>query len=221
MTLIKTKDLYNCDITYLKKLFENCEYPWQILPKIKEMINELILCGIEDFEQIQKGVLTGRNVIIHPTATIEAPAVIGHGTVVRPGAYLRGNVITGSNCVLGNSSEFKNCILLDNVKAPHYNYVGDSVLGNNSHIGAGTICSNLKTSGTEVVVRADKEYKTGLKKVGSFLADGVDVASACVLNPGTVIGKNSWVYPMNCLRGVFPKDSIVKNSDNVLHKENS
>ena len=213
---IKTKDLYDCQTPYLIPLFKSAEYPWEILPKIKEYIRTLIDGGLSDFTEISEGVFVGKNVTISPTAVIEPPVILGAGTQVRPGAYLRGNVITGEDCVLGNSSEFKNCVLLKHVQAPHYNYVGDPVLGNFSHLGAASICSNLKSDGKPVVIRGDAEYPTGLRKVGAFLADGADVGCACVLNPGTVLGNRTSVYPNNALRGVFPSDCIVKSNDNVV-----
>ncbi len=216
--LIKTKELFDCKTPYLEELFNSCEFPWEMLPEIKKYINELIEKGIDGYTEIKKGVLVGENVKIYETVTIEAPAIIGEGTEIRPGAFIRGNVITGKNCVLGNSSEFKNCILLDNVQAPHYNYVGDSILGNKSHLGAGSICSNLKTDGKPVVIHGDKEYETGLRKIGGILADGADVGCGCVLNPGTVLGKNTSVYPLNSLRGVFPADCIVKSQENVVKR---
>ena len=216
MSNIKITDLYDCRTDYLKDLFDSCEYPWEMLPKIKEYILELIKKGIPGYTEIKEGILVGENVKIYPTATIEGPAIIGSGTEVRPGAFIRGSVITGEGCVLGNSSEFKNCVLLNGVQVPHYNYVGDSVLGNKAHMGAGSICSNLKTDGKPVVIHGDEEYVTGLRKIGGILADGADVGCGCVLNPGTVIGKNTSVYPMNALRGVFPEGCIVKSMQNVV-----
>ncbi|MBO5321363.1 MAG: UDP-N-acetylglucosamine pyrophosphorylase [Clostridia bacterium] len=192
-----------------------------MLPKIKDLIASLLESGIEGFTELKEGVLVGRNVTIAPTATIEAPAIIGHDTVIRPGAYIRGNLITGSGCVIGNSSEYKNAILLDNVQTPHYNYIGDSILGNRAHTGAGTVCSNLKSDGKNVVIRGDKDYETGLRKIGGILADGADVGCGCVINPGTVIGKKTSVYPLTMLRGVYPANCIVKSTkEYVLRKEN-
>ncbi|MBQ6998642.1 MAG: UDP-N-acetylglucosamine pyrophosphorylase [Clostridia bacterium] len=189
-----------------------------MLPKIKEYINKLIEKGIDGFTEIADGVLVGKDVTIHPSATIIQPAIIGHGCEIRPGAYLRGAVVTGEGCVIGNSSELKNCILLDKVQVPHYNYVGDSVLGNKSHMGAGSICSNLKSDGKAVVIHGDEDLQTGLRKIGGIMADGADVGCGCVLNPGTVIGKNTNVYPLTSLRGVYPADCIVKSTDNVLKR---
>lgn len=216
---VKTKELYDCKNPYLSELFEGCEYPWEMLPKIKDYINQLIEKGIEGYTLIADGVLVGENVKIYPTATIEAPAIIGSGTEVRPGAFIRGSVITGENCVLGNSSELKNCVLLDKVQVPHYNYVGDSVLGNHAHMGAGSICSNLKSDGKPVVIHGDTDYETGLRKIGGILADGADVGCGCVLNPGTVIGKNTSVYPLTSLRGVFPAGCIVKSVNNIVERK--
>ena len=209
--LVKTKKLYDCNVPYLKDLFESSEYPWEMLPKIKDLIASLLETGIEGFTLLKEGVLIGQNVKIADTVTIEAPAIIGHGTELRPGAYIRGNVITGSDCIMGNSCEYKNCILLDKVQTPHYNYIGDSVLGNKAHTGAGTICSNLKSDGKPVVIRGDEDFETGLRKIGGILADGADVGCGCVINPGTVIGKKTSVYPLTSLRGVYPANCIVKS----------
>ncbi len=213
---VKTSELYECETPYLKELFDSSEYPWEILPKIKEYIKALIAKGIPGFTEIAEGVLVGENVKIYPTATIEAPAIIGSGTEVRPGAFIRGSVITGENCVIGNSSELKNCVLLNKVQVPHYNYVGDSVLGNYAHMGAGSICSNLKSDGKAVVIHGDEDYETGLRKIGGILADHADIGCGSVLNPGTVIGKGTSVYPLTSLRGVYPGGCIVKGKDNIV-----
>ncbi len=216
--LVKTSELFSCTTPYLKNLFDAHEYPWEILPDIKSYILNLIKGGLSGFTEISDGVFVGKNVKIYPTATIEGPAIIGDGTEIRPGAFIRGSVITGANCVIGNSTELKNCVLSENVQVPHYNYVGDSILGNFAHMGAGSICSNLKTDKKAVVIRADKEYETGLRKIGGILGDGADIGCGCVLNPGTVIGKNTSVYPLNSLRGVFPSDCIVKSQNNIVEK---
>ena len=216
--LVKTKDLYASTPDYLAPLFDSCEYPWEMLPKIKAYILDLIEKGIEGYTLIVDNVLVGENVKIYPTATIEGPTIIGSNCEVRPGAFIRGSVITGSGCVIGNSSELKNCILLDKVQIPHYNYVGDSVLGNKAHTGAGTICSNLKSDGKPVVIHGDVDYETGLRKIGGILADGADVGCGSVINPGTVIGKNTSVYPLTALRGVYPADCIVKSTKEVVKR---
>lgn len=214
--LVKTKDLYECKTEYLKPLFEGCEYPWEMLPKIKDYISKLDKTG---FTEIMEGIFVGEGVKIYDNVTLEPPCVIGKGCEIRPGAFLRGNVITGENCVLGNSSEFKNCIILNDVQVPHYNYVGDSVLGNKAHMGAGAVCSNLKSDKKNIVIHADEEIETGLRKIGGILADGADVGCGCVVNPGTVIGKNTSVYPLTALRGVYPADCIVKAATNYVKRK--
>ena len=214
--LVKTKELYQCNVPYLKDLFENSVYPWDMLSKIKDLAKSLVENGMEGYTLLKEGVLVGRDVTIADTATIIGPAVFGHGTEIRPGAYVRGSVITGENCVIGNSTELKNCILLDKVQVPHYNYVGDSVLGNKAHMGAGSICSNLKSDGKNIVVHADEKIETGLRKIGGILADGADLGCGCVVNPGTVIGKNTSIYPLTALRGVIPANCIVKSLDNIV-----
>ncbi len=216
--LVKTKELYDSQPAYIAPLFEESEYPWEMLPKIKDYILDLIEKGIPGYTLIAEGVLVGENVKIYPTATIEAPAIIGSGTEVRPGAFIRGNVLTGEGCVIGNSSELKNCVLLNKVQIPHYNYIGDSILGNKAHTGAGTICSNLKSDGKAVVIHGETDYETGLRKIGGILADGADVGCGSVINPGTVIGKNTSVYPLTALRGVYPADCIVKDAKTVVKR---
>ena len=216
---VKTAELYDCQVSYLKELFDSCEYPWEMLPKIKEWILSLIEAGLPDFTELKPGVWVGKDVKIADYVTIEAPTIIGHGTEIRPGAYIRGSVITGEDCVLGNSSEFKNCILLDKVQAPHYNYVGDSILGNKAHMGAGSICSNLKSDGKPVVIHGDEDYVNGLRKIGGILADGADAGCGCVINPGTVIGKKTTIYPLTSLRGVYPANCIVKAQSVVVERK--
>ena len=217
--LVKTKELFACEVPYLKDFFAAHEYPWQMLPHIKEHLLSLLETGLEGFTLLKEGVLVGRDVKIHESAVIEGPAILGHGTELRPSAYLRGNVITGARCVLGNSCEYKNCILLDGVQTPHYNYVGDSILGNGAHMGAGAVCSNLKSDGKPVVIHAETPIETGIRKIGGLLADGADVGCGSVVNPGTVIGKRTSVYPLTALRGVYPADCIVKAADRVVKRE--
>jgi len=215
---VLTDELFDCNCEYLKPLFDESEYPWEMLPEIGGYMKSLISGGMAGFVQVKDGVFVGKDVSIAETATIEPPAIFGEGTQIRPGAYIRGNVITGRNCVIGNSTEIKNSILLDNVQVPHYNYVGDSVLGNYAHMGAGAICSNLKADKKNIVVHGEVEYETGLKKIGGILADGADIGCGSVLNPGTVIGKNTSVYPLVRLRGVYPGNSIVKDSGSIVER---
>lgn len=215
---VKTAELFECKTAYLKPLFERCEYPWEILGEIGEYARKLIADGMPGYCLLADDVLIGEDVIIPPTATIIGPAVIGRGTEIRPGAYIRGNVITGEECVIGNSSELKNCILLNEVQAPHYNYIGDSVLGNHAHLGAGAVCSNLKADGRNVVIRGERDYETERRKVGAILGDGADIGCNSVINPGTVVGKNTSVYPLTSLRGVYPSDCIVKSQKEIVKR---
>lgn len=189
-----------------------------MLGDLGQYIRSLIKNGIDGFVEVKKDVLIGKNVKIYSFSVIEPPAIIGDDTEIRTGAFIRGNVITGKGCVIGNSSELKNCVLLNGVQVPHYNYVGDSVLGNGAHMGAGAICSNLKADGKNIVINGDKKIQTGLRKLGAILADGADIGCGCVLNPGTVIGKNTSVYPLTSVRGVVEPDCIVKNMDNIVRR---
>ena len=215
---IKTSELFTTECPFLKEVFEKSTYPWEILPQIKEIVKKVLETGLEGYHELEPGILVGENVKIAKTATIEAPAIIGANTELRPGAFLRGNVIIGEKCVIGNSSELKNSILLNNVQVPHYNYVGDSILGDYAHMGAGSILSNLKSGGSNIVIHGDKEYETGLRKIGGFLGEHADIGCGSVLNPGTIIGKNTRVYPLSMLRGCFPENSIVKSQRNVVEK---
>lgn len=215
---VKTAELFECRTPYLAPLFDRCEYPWEMLGEIGAYAKKLIADGISGYRLLADDVLIGEDVTIAPTATIIGPAVIGKGTEIRPGAYIRGNVITGEGCVIGNSSELKNCILLDGVQAPHYNYIGDSVLGNRAHLGAGVVCSNLKADGKNVVIKGDENYETSRRKVGAILADGADIGCNSVINPGTVVGKNTSVYPLTALRGVYPSECIVKSQKEIVKR---
>ena len=213
---VRTEELFEVSTEYIKGMFDDATYPWEILPKISGHIKNLIENVPQEFEVLTDGVIVGKNVKISDSAVIIPPAVIGEGTEIRPGAYLRGNVICGKDCVIGNSSELKNCVLLDGVQVPHYNYVGDSILGNRAHMGAGAICSNLRTDKKEITVHADEEYRTGLRKLGGILADGADIGCGCVINPGAVIGKGTRVYPLTSVRGVIPERSIVKTMSEIV-----
>ena len=217
---ILTKDLFNIEgPSYIKEFFNQYLYPWEMLPHIKELVKELLEKGIPGYKLLKEDVLVGENVSIAETATIIGPAIIGSNTEIRPGCFIRGNFICGESCVLGNSSEFKNAILLNRVQVPHFNYVGDSILGNYAHMGAGSICSNLKSDGKNIVIHADKEIETGLRKVGAILGDYADIGCQSVLNPGTVIGQHTQVYPLCSVRGVVPENSIYKAKDNIVIKE--
>lgn len=209
---LKTVNLFDCEIPYLKELFKSSTYPWDMLSKLKDYIAALIFKGIPGYKLIGDMILAGDGVRIHESAVIMPYTIIGDGCEIRPGAYIRGGVVTGKNCVIGNSSEIKNAVLLNNVQIPHYNYVGDSVLGNYAHMGAGSICSNLKSDGKNVVIHSQNKIDTGLRKLGAILGDRADIGCNCVLNPGTVVGKGTRVYPLTMLRGVYAGNSIVKST---------
>lgn len=219
MKKVKSKQLFDRIPPLIAPLFDAFEYPWESLIGLKEYIREILENPPMGYSLLSDGILIGDGVKIHPNATIEAPAIIGSRTEIRPGAYLRGYVFCGEGCVIGNSTELKNCILMDRVQVPHYNYVGDSILGTGAHLGAGAVCSNLKSDGTNVVIHGDCEYQTNLRKLGGILADHADVGCGCVLNPGTVVGKNTSVYPLNSLRGVYPENCIVKDKDHCVKRK--
>ena len=213
---IRIVELFDCAVPYISSFLERYEYPWELVGEIKALAEKLVKIGIDGFHKLSDDVLVGENVTIAPGATILGPSVIGSGCEIRPGAYIRGGVVTGKECIIGNSSELKNSIILDSVALPHYNYVGDSVLGNRVHLGAGTICSNLKTDGSSVVIHGEGfDVDTGLRKLGALLGDTVDIGSSCVLNPGTVVGKGSSVYPMTVMRGVYCDRAIIKSRHDV------
>ncbi len=219
MDKIRSSELFELSDSIIAPLFSRHEYPWEMLPEIKGFISELIKANPMSYKEYSDGVLIGEDVKISENATIEPPCIICDKTEVRPGAYIRGSVFIGRGCVIGNSTELKNCIILDGAQIPHYNYVGDSVLGNRAHLGAGSICSNLKADKTNVVIRGEEDHETGLRKLGAILGDGADVGCNCVLNPGTVIGRNTNVYPSVSLRGVIPENMIVKAADKIVDKK--
>ncbi len=216
---VKTKELFSNIPAEIAPLFAETIYPWEALPRLKALLLDFISHAPAGYTKYSEDVLIGENVKIYPSATIEGPAVIGDGCEIRPGAFIRGNVFIGKNCVIGNSSELKSAILFDRVQVPHYNYIGDSILGYKAHTGAGTICSNLKTDGKNVVVHGDCDYDTGLRKLGGILADGADIGCGAVLNPGTVIGKNTSAYPLTPLRGVYPANVIIKETNKFVPRK--
>lgn len=221
MEVCKIKNMYDLNETMAKELMEQYEYPWEVLPHIGDFIVELgKKLPEEEYEQ------RGENIWIHKTATvfdsayINGPCIIGKNSEVRQCAFIRGNALVGENCVVGNSTELKNVILFNVVQVPHYNYVGDSILGFHSHMGAGSITSNVKSDKTLVVVKEKEEQiATGLKKFGAMLGDYVEVGCNSVLNPGTVIGCHTNIYPVSCVRGVVPAHSIFKRADAIVSKE--
>ncbi len=217
----KISDLYDLNETIAKNLFDGLTYPWEALSQINGFILELgPTLDTNEFDHPSSDVWIHKSVKIAQTATINGPLIIDADTEVRPGAFIRGNAIVGKNCVVGNSTELKNVVLFNTVQVPHYNYVGDSILGTHSHMGAGSITSNVKSDKTLVVVKdGEEQIETGLKKFGAMLGDYVEVGCNSVLNPGTVIGRNSNIYPLSPVRGVVPANSIYKNKDNIVTKE--
>ena len=218
--MIKTSELYDMSHTLADGYLQNFEYPWQALSGIKALILELGAQLGEEFVQVSDGVWVHKTAKVAPTAYLGSPCIIGAGTEVRHCAFVRGSALVGENCVVGNSVELKNVILFDNVQVPHYNYVGDSILGYKAHMGAGSVTSNVKSDKTLVVVKGGEEkIETGLKKFGAMLGDHVEVGCNSVLNPGTVIGRGSNIYPLSCVRGVVPADSIWKTGGCIVKKE--
>lgn len=217
----KITNLFSLEETNAKNLLEQFEYPWEVLPKIGDFIIELgKTLDYNKYEKLFDNVWVAKSAKIAPTAYIQGPAVIGENTEIRHCAYIRGNAIVGNNCVVGNSTELKNVILFNNVQVPHYNYVGDSILGYKSHMGASSITSNVKSDKKLVVVKnGDKVIETGLKKFGAMIGDNVEVGCGSVLNPGTIIGKNTNIYPLSSVRGVIRQNSIYKNQNEIINKQ--
>lgn len=207
--------------TIASELFEGKTYPWEVLPEIKDFILKLgKTLDSEEYEYKEGDIWIAKSAKIAPTACINGPAIIGKDTEVRHCAFIRGNAIVGEGCVVGNSTELKNVVIFNCVQVPHYNYVGDAVLGYRSHMGAGSICSNVKSDKQLVVVKdGEEKIETGLKKFGAMLGDHVEVGCGSVLNPGTVIGRNSNIYPISSVRGCVPADSIYKNKNVVVSKK--
>ncbi len=215
------KDLYDLDHTLAKDYLSKFTYPWEALKDIKDFILSLgPTLDPEEYEEREPRVWVHKSAKVFPSAYLGAPCIIGPNTEVRHCAFIRGSALVGADCVVGNSVELKNVILFDHVQTPHYNYVGDSILGYYSHMGAGSITSNVKADKKLVIVRDGTEkIETGIKKFGAMLGDHVEVGCNAVLNPGTVIGRNSNVYPTSCVRGVVPENSIWKDSGEVASKE--
>lgn len=220
MKVCEISNLYDLNNTIAKNIFIGCTYPWEVLPKIKEFIIELgNSLSNEEYDKIGDNVWIAKSAKIAPTAFIGGPAIIGKDTEVRHCAFIRGNAIVGDNCVVGNSTELKNVILFNNVQVPHYNYVGDSILGFHSHMGAGSITSNVKSDKQLVIVKnGDSKIETGLKKFGAMIGDNVEIGCGSVLNPGSVIGQNSNIYPLSSVRGVIPSNSIYKKQGEIVNK---
>ncbi len=216
----KIKNLYNLEETIAKNLLEEATYPWEVLSKIEEYILKIgEELSKEDYNKVGENVWIAKSAKVVPTAYINGPAIIGENAEVRHCAFIRGNAIVGNNAVVGNSTELKNVILFNNVQVPHYNYVGDSILGYKAHMGAGSITSNVKSDKKLVVIKnGDEMVETGRKKVGAMIGDNVEVGCGSVLNPGTVIGRDSNIYPLSSVRGVVKAHSIYKKDGNIVDK---
>lgn len=229
MEQAKISNLYDLTETIAKDIFEGAEYPWEVLAKIKEFIitlGETLEPAV--YEKRGEDIWVAKNAKIAPTACLNGPLIIDEEAEVRHCAFIRGSAIVGKKCVVGNSTELKNVILFNNVQVPHYNYVGDSILGYKAHMGAGSITSNVKSDKTLVVVKeaakcenamdVGESIPTGLKKFGAMLGDNVEVGCNSVLNPGTVIGRNTNIYPTSSVRGVIPENSIYKKCGDIVKK---
>ena len=216
--MYKTNDLFDLSHSLAGEWLAGFEYPWQALKSIKDFILTLGPTLGGDYIETAPQVWVHKTAVVAPTAFLGAPCIIGANTEVRHCAFVRGSALIGENCVVGNSVEIKNAILFDNVQTPHYNYVGDSILGYKAHMGAGSVTSNVKSDKTLVTVKGDTRIETGLKKFGAMLGDFVEVGCNSVLNPGTVIGRETNIYPTSCVRGVVPARSIHKNDGQIVEK---
>ncbi len=213
------KEILSSRATLLWEDMEKCAYPWEILPCLKELVKKL---GAElektgKYKKIGEDVWAAEDAVIAKSAEIHGPCVIGEGSEIRHCAYIRGSVLVGNGCVVGNSTELKNCVLFDKTAVPHYNYVGDSILGFKSHLGAGSVISNLKTDETNVCATVDGvRFDTGRRKFGAVLGDFANAGCGCVINPGSIVGKGSRIYPESVVRGEVPSESIYKSRDNIV-----
>lgn len=220
MESVTIENLYDLRETIAKDLFEGKTYPWEILPLMKEFIIKLgNTLDPEAYDKIGDDIWVAKSASIAPTVSLNGPCIIGKNAEIRQCAFIRGSAIVGEGAVVGNSTELKNVILFNKVQVPHYNYVGDSILGYKAHMGAGSITSNVKSDKKLVVVHGeDFELETGMKKFGAMLGDYVEVGCNSVLNPGTVVGRNSNIYPLSSVRGVVPADSIFKSRQEIVKK---
>ncbi len=221
MKRFEIRSLYDLSRTRASDLLGGYTYPWEVLSDLAQAIREMgATLSSEEFDQIAPEVWVAKDAKVAPTAAVNGPCIVDHGAEIRHCAYIRGSAIIGKNAVVGNSTEVKNAILFDGVQVPHFNYVGDSVLGYKSHLGAGSVCSNVKSDKTLVTVSADgQKFPTGRKKFGAMLGDCVEVGCNSVLCPGTVIGKDATVYPLSRVRGYLPENCIFKDSNHIIEKK--
>lgn len=220
MYKIKVTDLFSSKHSLSWQYLKDCEFPWEIIPHIERIIIEIGKTLSPDlYDSPSENVWIAKTAKVFPSAYIKGPAIIGENTEVRHCAFIRGSALIGNNCVVGNSSELKNCILFDNVQVPHFNYVGDSVIGFMSHMGAGSITSNFKSDHSKVSVQnGETKIQTGLQKMGAIIGDYVEIGCNTVLNPGTIICRNTTVYPLSSVRGVVPGNSIYKSKNEIVVK---
>ena len=217
MHMLKTNELFDLDHTLASPLLSKCEYPWTALGGLRKFITELgNTLPQDEYYSPSDGIWVANSATLAKSAVIYAPCIVGKHSELREGAFIRGAVIIGERCVVGNSCELKNCILLDGAKAPHFNYVGDSILGYLAHMGAGAVTSNVKNDKSEVRIAHDEKYiNTGLSKLGAMIGDRAEIGCGCVLNPGAVIGRDASIYPLSCVRGCVPPNFIYKSKDNI------
>jgi len=218
--MYKTQELFDLNNTIAKEYLEKFEYPWQALAGIKDLILEIgKTLDPNEYIQVYKTVWIHKSVKYYATAYVEGPAIIMEGCEIRQSAFIRGSALIGRNCVIGNSCELKNVIIFDDVQVPHFNYVGDSILGHKAHFGAGAITSNFRADHGEITIHGDEDFKTGRNKIGAFVGDNTEVGCNSVLNPGTVVGKNCVIYPLSSVRGIVKENSIYKNKENVVDRQ--
>ncbi len=220
MNELKVGNLLDISKTIAADIFDGLEYPWQALPKISDFIIKIgPTLSADEYDRIGDDIWVAKTADVMPSAYLHGPLIIGPETQVRHCAFIRGSAIIGRGCVIGNSSELKNCIIFDNAQVPHYNYIGDSILGYRSHLGAGAKTSNLKSDKSNVCVRAEDEIiETGMKKFGAIVGDNVEVGCNTILNPGSVIGRNTTIYPLSMVRGFVAHDSIYKKQGEIAEK---
>lgn len=217
---MKTKEIFISEESIANVFIKGFEYPYEVLPNIKNYIIELGNTLGKDYEKLEDNIWIHKGAKVSQSAEIHGPCIIDDGAEIRHSAFIRGSAIIGKNSVLGNSCEIKNAILYDFVQVPHFSYVGDSILGSHSHLGASSIISNLKSDKKNIVIKAkEQNYETGMRKIGAFLGDNVEIGCGCVLNPGTIIMPNTNVYPLTSVRGVIPANSIVKSMEDIVRKE--
>lgn len=217
---MKTKEIFLSNDSVAAEFVKSYLYPYEVLPEIKNFILEFGKSLDDNFNKLGEDVWIHKSAKISSSAEIQGPCIIDENAEIRHNAFIRGNVIIGKNCVFGNSCEVKNSILFDNVQVPHFSYVGDSILGSHSHMGASSIISNLKSDKKNIVIKNNDEFvETGMRKIGAFLGDNVEIGCGCVLNPGTIVMPNCQIYPLTSVRGVIPSNCIVKSMDNVIEKE--